>query len=89
MIFFGFYFLRLAGQGSLWLVCMNAINQWFIEKRAQVMSVVSFIVGFMLTGVFSTFMNKAQERGMSYKEVYKILFLIELCVVLPAGVFLL
>ena len=42
-ILLAFYFLRLTGQGSLWLVSTNLINVWFVEKRPAVMGVINWI----------------------------------------------
>ncbi|HET7577707.1 MAG TPA: MFS transporter [Bacillales bacterium] len=41
MLFFGFFMLRLFGQGSMTLVPNTLVPQWFIEKRGRAMSVMT------------------------------------------------
>ena len=50
MIFFGFFFLRYFGQGSLSLIPGSLVPQWFVKHRALAISLLSLgnIVGNML-----------------------------------------
>jgi sugar phosphate permease len=41
MLFFGFFFIRLLGQGSLSLSSMTLPPQWFIRKKGRALSIVS------------------------------------------------
>ena len=41
MIFFGFIFIRMFGQGSLSLIPSVLIPQWFIKKRGRALSLIS------------------------------------------------
>jgi MFS family permease len=41
MLFIGFFFLRLLGQGSMTLIPNTLIPQWFIEKRGKALSMMA------------------------------------------------
>lgn len=41
MLFFGFFLIRLLGQGSMSLIGTTLVPQWFIRKRGRALSIVS------------------------------------------------
>lgn len=51
MLFFGFLFLRLLGQGSMTLVPTTLVTQWFIKKRGVAFSLMS-LGGFISSATF-------------------------------------
>lgn len=79
-----FYCLRLFGQGSLTLVCQNAVNLWFDKKRGRVMGTCSFFTALCLTGLFSSW-AKRQVANVGWRSTYRLLGFIELFCVLPLG----
>ncbi|WNF37512.1 MFS transporter [Bacillaceae bacterium IKA-2] len=42
MLFFGFFMLRLFGQGSLTLIPSTLVSQWFVSKRGRAFSFMTF-----------------------------------------------
>lgn len=50
MLFFGFFLIRLLGQGSLSLSSMTLAPQWFIRKKGRALSIVS--IGGALSSAF-------------------------------------
>lgn len=42
MLFFGFFMLRLFGQGSLTLIPNTLVTQWFVGKRGRALSFMTF-----------------------------------------------
>lgn len=51
MLFIGFFFIRLLGQGSMTLLPNTLIPQWFIEKRGKALSLMA-IGGFTSSAAF-------------------------------------
>lgn len=77
MLFIGFYFLRLFGQGSMTLIPNTLIPQWFIEKRGKALSLMSIGV-FASSAVFppiNTWLVSQWGWSFSWK-VWGILLLI-------------
>jgi MFS transporter, OFA family, oxalate/formate antiporter len=54
---FGFFALRMLGQGSLGLVCKNAINQWWVRKRGFVMGIAGVATALLGSGSFPGLVN--------------------------------
>ena len=57
MLGLGFVAIRFLGQGSLGLVSMNVINQWWIERRGLVMGISGFCVALLGLGLFPVAIN--------------------------------
>ncbi|MCP8618097.1 MFS transporter [Salirhabdus salicampi] len=58
MMFIGFFFLRLLGQGSMTLLPNTLVPQWFMEKRGRALSVMA-VGGFISAAIYppvNTFM---------------------------------
>ncbi|RPF57086.1 MFS transporter [Aquisalibacillus elongatus] len=51
MMFFGFFMLRIFGQGSMTLVPNTLVPQWFLEKRGRAFSVMA-VGGFAAASLF-------------------------------------
>src|SRR5690606_16106397 len=41
MLFIGFFFIRLLGQGSMALISNSLIPQWFVKKRGRALSIAA------------------------------------------------
>lgn len=86
MLFIGFFFLRLLGQGSMTLIPNTLIPQWFIEKRGKALSMMA-IGGFASSAAFPP-INAwlVSEWGWSFSwKVWGILLLV---VFVPLAYFL-
>lgn len=57
MLGMGFLAIRFLGQGSLGLVSMNVINQWWIARRGLVMGLSGVCVSLLGLGFFPTAVN--------------------------------
>ncbi|RSK28480.1 MFS transporter [Bacillus sp. HMF5848] len=51
MLFIGFFFLRLFGQGSMTLLPNTLVPQWFIAKRGRALSIMA-VGGFLSSALF-------------------------------------
>ncbi|MFK7846795.1 MAG: MFS transporter [Rhodothermales bacterium] len=84
MLGFGFVAIRFLGQGSLGLVSMNVINQWWIERRGLVMGISGLCMSLLGLGLFPIAVNfLIQDAGWRY--TYGVLGFILLLVMAPVG----
>ncbi|MBT5875027.1 MAG: MFS transporter [Candidatus Latescibacteria bacterium] len=51
MLGIGFVGLRMLGQGSLYLVCLNAINRWWVRRRGEAIGVSGLITSIIAMGL--------------------------------------
>lgn len=86
-LFFGFYLLRVCGQGGLWLTATNLINIWFVERRGRVMGLISMVVSFVLTGIFSSLSRRGVEE-IGWRKTFQLLAGLEWFVIAPIGILL-
>lgn len=56
MLFFGFFLIRLLGQGSMTLIPNTLVPQWFIQKRGRALSFMT-IGGFLSSASFPPINN--------------------------------
>eukprot|EP00392_Amoebophrya_sp_AT5.2_P006809 g6821.t1 len=82
LLFVSFLCLRVSGQGGLFLVSTNMLNRWFVKKRARMVGILSVVVAFCLTGVFSSVVKMYVEKH-GVRFCYLHLALIELGVLFP------
>ena len=87
MLGIGFICIRLLGQGSLGLVSMNAINQWWIARRGLVMGISGLFVALFGLGFFPVFVNWLIPE-MGWRNTYILLGCILLFGMVPIGYFL-
>ncbi|MBS12744.1 MAG: hypothetical protein CME19_14210 [Gemmatimonadetes bacterium] len=80
----GFFALRMLGQGSLGLVCKNAINQWWVRRRGFVMGIAGVAASLLGSGSFPGLVNwMIPEFG--WRTSYIILGFGVLTIMVPLG----
>ena len=52
MLGIGFVGLRMLGQGSLYLVCLNAVNRWWVRRRGLAIGVSGLVASLVGVGGF-------------------------------------
>jgi sugar phosphate permease len=80
----GFFALRMLGQGSLGLVCKNAINQWWVRRRGLVMGIAGMATALLGSGSFPGIVNWMIPR-YGWRLSYIILGAVILTVLVPLG----
>jgi MFS family permease len=80
----GFFALRILGQGSLGLVCKNAINQWWVRRRGLVMGIAGVATALLGSGSFPGVVNWMIPR-YGWRVSYIILGVVILAVLVPLG----
>ncbi len=85
MIFFGFIFIRMFGQGSLTLIPSVLIPQWFIKKRGRALSLISIggVLGSALVPPFNNYL--IENFGLSKAWIFWALAMI--LIMLPVAFF--
>jgi len=85
MIFFGFIFIRMFGQGSLSLIPSVLIPQWFIKKRGRALSLISIggVLGSALVPPLNNFL--IENFGLSNTWIFWALAMI--LIMLPVSFF--
>ncbi|MCM3594187.1 MFS transporter [Metabacillus idriensis] len=71
MLFVGFFFIRLFGQGSMTLVPNTLIPQWFIAKRGRALSIMA-LGGFLSSALFPP-LNAWLISEFSWETAWRIL----------------
>jgi hypothetical protein len=56
-VYTGYYFLRVSGQGALYLTAVNCMNQWFIELRGRIIGLATL---FITIGMIMNLVNKTK-----------------------------
>lgn len=85
MIFFGFIFIRMFGQGSLSLIPSVLIPQWFIKKRGRALSLISIggVLGSALVPPLNNFL--IENFGLSNTWIFWALAMV--LIMLPVSFF--
>lgn len=82
MLGIGFVTLRMLGQGSLGLICINLINQWWIRRRGMAMSIAGVAVLLIGNAGFPIFIN-ALIPVVGWRMTYAMLGIGLLLIMLP------
>lgn len=86
MLFVGFFFLRLLGQGSMTLIPNTLIPQWFIEKRGKALSLMA-IGGFTSSAAFPP-LNTWLVSNWGWSFSWKLWGILLLFIFVPLAFFL-
>lgn len=79
--------LRMLGASALVLVSRNVINQWWVDRRGQMMGFAGLAFSLVGMGAFTNFAHGLLQR-FGWRNTYVILGAIELLVMLPLGLLL-
>lgn len=83
LLFVGFFFLRLLGQGSLAIVSQHAINLWFIRQRGLAIGLSG--IGLALGLTFIPKLSEAWIIRFGWHQAYMLLGVLIACTILPLG----
>jgi MFS family permease len=84
MLAIGFVLIRMLGQGSLGLVCTNAVNRWWVRRRGTVLGLLGMVVTVLGTGTFPSLANALIVR-FGWRTSYSLMGLLVAVVMLPVG----
>ena len=84
MLGVGFLGIRFLGQGSLGLVSIHVINQWWIARRGLVMGISGFFVALLGLGFFPVGVNELIQI-VGWRTTYVILGLVLVFVMATLG----
>ena len=84
MLGIGFMLVRMLGQGSLSLVCSNAINQWWVRKRGPLLGVSGVVSAMLGLGGFPLLIH-ALIPIFGWRATYMLLGSALLLVLAPVG----
>ncbi len=80
----GFLAIRLLGQGSLGLVSMNVINQWWINRRGMLMGISGICVSLLGLGLFPVAVNYIIQ-DIGWRSTYALLGMVLIVGMAPLG----
>lgn len=84
MLAVGFVLLRMLGQGSLGMVCTNAVNHWWVRQRGTVLGLLGMAVSVLGTGTFPSLSNALIAR-FGWRTSYVLLGALVAAIMLPVG----
>jgi sugar phosphate permease len=84
MLAIGFVLIRMLGQGSLGLVCTNAVNRWWVRRRGTVLGLLGMVVTVLGTGAFPSLANALIAR-FGWRVSYSLMGLLVAAIMLPVG----
>jgi sugar phosphate permease len=85
MLFIGFFFIRLFGQGSMSLIPNTLVPQWFIEKRGRALSFMA-IGGFISSASFPP-LNAWLVSEVGWEVTWRIWGILLLTIFVPLAFF--
>ncbi|MBS4538995.1 MFS transporter [Clostridium sp. D2Q-11] len=83
MLFIGFVFLRLFGQGSMTLLSSTLVPQWFEEKRGLALSLMS--IGGVIGSALFPLLNNTLILNTSVEFTWRVLSLSLVLIMAPMG----
>ena len=87
MLGIGFVGLRMLGQGSLYLVCLNAINRWWVRRRGEAIGISGLITSVIAMGLVPGLIDGLIPE-FGWRSTYMILGAVLLVVMAPLALFL-
>ncbi|MBT2571079.1 MFS transporter [Planococcus sp. ISL-110] len=86
MLFIGFFFIRLLGQGSMALISSSLIPQWFIKKRGRAISIAA--IGGLVSSAAFPLLNVWLIEAFGWRSSWLILGIIIIVCFTPLALFL-
>lgn len=86
MLFIGFFFIRLLGQGSMALISSSLIPQWFVKKRGRAISIAA--IGGLVSSAAFPLMNVWLIDAFGWRVSWLILGVIIVVCFTPLAFFL-
>ncbi|WP_422124277.1 MFS transporter [Planococcus sp. X10-3] len=87
MLFIGFFFVRLLGQGSMSLVSNSLVPQWFIKRRGRALSLAA--LGAMVGSAVFPLLNVWLIEMVGWRMAWAVLGLSVLLIFTPLAIWLL
>ncbi len=85
LLFIGFFFIRLLGQGSLSLASSTLVPQWFLKKRGTALSIVS--MGGALSAATVPLINTFIIYNFGWQNGWRFWGLVLISVMVPSALF--
>ncbi|MGK7377085.1 MFS transporter [Planococcus sp. 1R117A] len=86
MLFIGFFFIRLLGQGSMGLISSSLIPQWFVKKRGRAISIAA--IGGLVSSAAFPLLNVWLIDAFGWRASWLILGVIIVVCFTPLAFFL-
>lgn len=86
MLFIGFFFIRLLGQGSMALISNSLIPQWFVKKRGRALSIAA--IGGLVSSAAFPLLNVWLIDSFGWRMSWLVLGAIILVLFTPLALFL-
>lgn len=86
MLFIGFFFIRLLGQGSMALISNSLIPQWFVKKRGRALSIAA--IGGLVSSAAFPLLNVWLIDAFGWRMSWLVLGAIILVLFTPLALFL-
>ena len=81
MLFIGFFFIRLLGQGSMTLISKSLVPQWFIKKRGRALSIAA--IGGLVSSAAFPLVNVWLIENFGWRMSWQLLGLSILLIYIP------
>ena len=86
MLFIGFFFIRLLGQGSMALISNSLIPQWFVKKRGRALSIAA--IGGLVSSAAFPLLNVWLIEAFGWRMSWLVLGAIIIVLFTPLALFL-
>lgn len=86
MLFIGFFFIRLLGQGSMALISNSLIPQWFVKKRGRALSIAA--IGGLVSSAAFPLLNVWLIEAFGWRMSWMVLGAIIIVLFMPFALFL-
>ncbi len=86
MLFIGFFFIRLLGQGSMALISNSLIPQWFVKKRGRALSIAA--IGGLVSSAAFPLLNVWLIEAFGWRMSWMVLGAVIIMLFTPLALFL-